>query len=138
MVADALDEDHCLMDLRGRISLALLPDFIAPRQVVRGCTIDLETEDTFRWKSTSGGYSAFSAYALQFEGTLQSSLRHIWLVWAPPKCKFFMWLLLQHRIFTADRLLRFGMPNQYFCPLCQRNLETPAHLFAERPWARQV
>jgi hypothetical protein len=46
--------------------------------------------------------------------------------------------LLQRRVFTADRLLRFGMPNQYFCPLCRRNLETPAHLFAECPWAREV
>jgi predicted amidophosphoribosyltransferase len=45
---------------------------------------------------------------------------------------------MQRRIFTADRLLRFGMQNQYFCPLCRRNLETPAHLFAECPWARQV
>jgi hypothetical protein len=45
---------------------------------------------------------------------------------------------MQRRIFTADRLLRFRMPNQYFCPLCRRNLETPAHIFAECPWARQV
>jgi hypothetical protein len=78
------------------------------------------------------------AYALQFEGTEQSSLRHIWAVWAPPKCKFFMWLLLQRRIFTADRLLRFDMPNQYLCPLCRRNLETLAHMFTECPWLRQA
>ncbi|XP_071677009.1 uncharacterized protein [Lolium perenne] len=137
-VADALEDDHWLMDLRGRITLALLPDFVALRQVMRSCNIDPDSDDTFRWKSSSGGYSASSAYALQFVGTQQSPLRHIWPVWAPPKCKFFIWLLMQLRIFTVDRLLRFWMPNQYFCPLCRQNLETPVHLFAECPWARQV
>jgi hypothetical protein len=137
-VADALENDHWLMDLRGRISIDLLFDFVSLRQIVRGCTLDPDIEDTFRWKSTSGSYSASSAYTLQFEETQQSPLRHIWPAWAPPKCKFFFWLLLQRRVFTADRLLRFGMPNQYFCPLCRRNLETPAHLFAECPWAREV
>jgi hypothetical protein len=137
-VADAINGDHWLMDLRGRISLPLLADFVALRQVVLDCDIDPDSEDSFRWKSASGVYSASSAYALQFVGIPQSPLRHIWPVWAPPKCKFFMWLLMQRRIFTADRLLRFGMQNQYFCPLCWRNLETPAHLFAECPWARQV
>ncbi|XP_071681490.1 uncharacterized protein [Lolium perenne] len=138
MVADAINEDHWLTDLCGRISLDLLLDFVALRQVVQGCNIVPDTEDTFRRKSTSGVYSASSAYALQFDGSLQSSLRHIWPAWAPPKCKFFMWLLLQRRVFTTDRLLRFGMPNQYFCPLCRRILETPAHLFAEYPWSRGV
>jgi hypothetical protein len=137
-VADAILDDHWLTDLRGRVPLDLLPDFVALRQVVRGCSIDPHTEDNFRWKSASGVYSASSAYAMQFDGSLQSSLRHIWPAWAPPKCKFFMWLLLQRRVFTADRLLRFGMPNQYFCPLCRRILETPAHLFAEYPWSRGV
>jgi hypothetical protein len=137
-VADAIEEDHWLMDLRGTISLALLPDFVALRQVVRGCNIDPDYEDTFRWKSTSGAYSTSSAYTLPFDGTPQSPLRRIWPVWEPPKCKFFIWLFMQRWIFTADRLLRFGMPNQYFCPLCRRNLETPTHLFTECPWARKV
>jgi hypothetical protein len=79
-VADALDDDHWLTDLRGRVSPQLLLDFVALRQVVRGCNIDPHVEDIFRWKSASGVYSASSAYALQFDGSAKSPLRHIWPV----------------------------------------------------------
>jgi hypothetical protein len=52
--------------------------------------------------------------------------------------KFFTWLLLQNRVWTADRLLLREWPNQYFCPLCVRNLETADHLFRECPMVCQV
>jgi hypothetical protein len=94
-VAEAICNDHWLLDLRGRVSPGLLPDFVMLREVARSCTLAPDTEDAFRWRSPSGAYSATSAYALQFDGTEQSSLRHILPVWAPPKCKFFVWLLLQ-------------------------------------------
>lgn len=73
----------------------------------------------------------------------------VWRVWAPSKIKFFLWLFLQERVWTADRLQRRGWPNEYFCQLCRRNLETTAHLAMECPivhhlwqrvatWVRQL
>lgn len=54
----------------------------------------------------------------------------------PPKRKFFAWLLLQNRLWCADRLQRRGWPNSYFCLLCRRNLKTTLHLFVECPVSR--
>jgi hypothetical protein len=48
-----------------------------------------------------------------------------------PSCKFFLWLLLQDRLWTSQRLQLRGWPNNYFCALCERNLETALHLFFE-------
>ena len=47
----------------------------------------------------------------------------------PPKFKFFSWLILQNRVWTADRLERRGWPNGKTCPLCRREDETARHLF---------
>jgi hypothetical protein len=62
----------------------------------------------------------------------------VWRVWAPSKCKFFIWLVLQNRVWTADRLQQRGWQNQYFCPFCIRSLETVSHLFLECPVSHQV
>jgi hypothetical protein len=62
----------------------------------------------------------------------------VWKVWAPSRCKFFLWLMVQNRIWTADRLLMREWPNEYFCLLCRRNLEIVQHLFIECPIIRQI
>jgi hypothetical protein len=96
-------------------------------------------EDEIVWSRTANGqYSASFAYRMQFEGGTESLFpAGTWQIWAPARCKFFMWLMIQNRIWTADRLLRREWPNQYFCPLCYRNLETIGHLFMECPAARK-
>ena len=87
-------------------------------------------EDDITWKhSNDGMYSAASAYKAQFLGlTLSPMDRMVWKVWAPPKIKFFAWLAIQDRIWTADRLERRGWANCGLCPLCSREQETGAHL----------
>ena len=52
----------------------------------------------------------------------------VWKNRAPPKCKFFAWLVINNRIWTADRLQRRGWPNCDRCPLCKQVQETAAHL----------
>jgi hypothetical protein len=44
--------------------------------------------------------------------------------------------MLQNRLWTADRLLLRQWPNEYFCPLGVRNLETIRHLHMECPFTQ--
>jgi hypothetical protein len=42
-----------------------------------------------------GIYSVKSAYEMQFDGGIESTLpMKVWKVWAPSHCKFFIWLIL--------------------------------------------
>ena len=88
------------------------------------------TADDITWKfTTSGLYTAASAYKAQFEGLTRSTmLEMVWKNWAPPKCKLFAWLVLQNRVWTADRLQRRGWPNCGLCQLCKREAESATHL----------
>lgn len=76
-------------------------------------------EDTITWTTTARGvYTAKSAYQFQFNGSTNVTLcTSIWKPWGPPKCKFFAWLAVQNKIWTADRLERRGWNNQRLCPL---------------------
>jgi hypothetical protein len=52
----------------------------------------------------------------------------IWKTWAPPKTKFFMWLVAHRKVWTADRLQKRGMDHPERCPLCDQDQETLDHM----------
>ena len=97
--------------------------------------------DSIIWKLTKDGhYSAATAYSAQFLGLVDSDLPQIvWATWAPPKCKFFAWLVINKSIWTADRLQKRRWPNCNMCPLFKRVQESVAHrlfksLYTVRVW----
>jgi len=58
--------------------------------------------------------------------------------WAPSKCKIFIWLAIQNRCWTADRLQKKrGLPHPAHCPLCDQEDETVQHLLTSCVFARQ-
>jgi len=61
--------------------------------------------DRFVWKWTGDGkYSASAAYRSFFLGrTLLVGAEHLWHAHAPPKVKFFFWVALHGRLWTAAR-----------------------------------
>jgi hypothetical protein len=92
--------------------------------------LDPQAQDTISWKLTNDGcYSARSAYKMQFLALTSSPMPSlVWKPWAPPKCKIFGWLVLQNRVWTADRLARRGWQNCGLCKLCNQHKESGAHL----------
>lgn len=96
--------------------------------------------DGITWKLTlSGEYITRSAYRLQFLGAAKTIFNEtIWKCWAPPKCKFFAWLILQNRVWMTDRLQKRGWTNQQVCLLCYTIQETAVHLLAHCRFSRRI
>ena len=96
--------------------------------------------DTVVWKLTANKmYSARSAYEAQFIGRLELlELDKVWTLKAEEKVRFFIWLLLQDRLWIADRLQRRGWEHDDRCCLCDQTLETAQHLALDCVFSKQV
>ena len=57
---------------------------------------------------------------------------------APAKCKFFVWLVLHDRCWTADRRKRHGLQDDDTCVLCNQMSETIDHLLLGCPFSREI
>lgn len=99
-----------------------------------------DSVDTFRWSwSPNGRYSATSAYAAFFGGReVVPCSEDLWSSRAPMCCRFFVWLVLQNRCWTTDRLAKRGLPHLACCPLCDQEPKTIAHLMLGCVFSRQV
>lgn len=132
-VEEALKDNKWVDDLRHNLNLELLTEYLAIWEKLLKTSINLSEgiEDTItsNW-TTHGEYSTRSAYSAQFLGMINSNFHKIiWKPWAPSRCKLFEWLLLQGRLWTADRLRARGWLNNTHCPFCSREDETVHHLF---------
>ncbi|XBJ27668.1 hypothetical protein VPH35_004899 [Triticum aestivum] len=104
-------------------------------------TIQLSTShDSIVWKrSNNGNYTAKSAYEAQFIGRIpQQQLEVVWKANTRGKVKFYIWLLLQNRNWTTDRLARGEWPHNPICPLCDQAPETALHLLLRCPYAKEL
>lgn len=71
-------------------------------------------------------------------GVAQPAHKLIWKAWAPLKIKFFMWLAIKDRLWTAERRCRRGLQDQDTCALCHLHSETSLHIFTQCHFTRQV
>ena len=130
---EALKENAWILKIKQgtTISVNHISEFFNLWMLLHDFHLDMQAEDDIIWKHANDGiYTASSAYKAQFLGLTLSPLdRMVWKAWAPPKIKFFAWLALQDRIWTADRLEKRGWQNCGLCPLCKREQETGTHLF---------
>ena len=132
-VREALQNNAWILKLNTStvVSVEHIRQFFTLWALVNDVHLDALSEDTIVWKhTTSGHYTAASAYKAQFLGLVLSPMdQMVWKAWAPPKAKFFAWLAIQDRIWTADRLQKRGWPNCGLCTLCKREQESGPHLF---------
>jgi hypothetical protein len=96
-VRAALHENTWIGDLNHRTGFtpAHLTEFAALWNLVRQTTLQPQQSDSISWTLTSSvDYTTASAYKAQFHDQAHPVLPAIWKSWAPPKCKFFAWLIL--------------------------------------------
>jgi hypothetical protein len=122
-VADAVHNENWIRDIMHAMTPALLIQYVMLWILIDAIPFNPEdaSEEEIVWcRTVNDEYSARSTYDLQFEGSQLSAFTSIvWKVWAPSRCNFFIWLMLQNRIWIADRLLLREWPNDYLCPLCR-------------------
>lgn len=129
-VLEALTEEKWIEDIQGEISSTAAFQYLNLWDILNGVELNENIPDKFIWRlSSSGNYTAKSAYDALFQGAvLFDPYERIWKSWAPPKCKFFMWLVAHNRCWTADRLAKRGLPYPDQCLLCDQQEENIQHL----------
>jgi len=139
MVDDALRDNTWVHDIQGHHTVAVLAEYLEIWEMVQEVVLQPEVTDKHKWKfEASGDFSTKSTYRAFFNGAiLFEPCRLIWGSWAPRKCKFFLWLVVHNRCWTADRLARRGLPHPEHCPLCDQEDESIQHLLCSCVFSRQ-
>jgi len=98
-VSEALSNASWVEDIQGAISVEALVEFLKIWDLLIPVQLQEGTPDKHIWRlSTTGEYSAKSTYDALFQGATSFGPAHrIWKSWAPPKCRFFMWLAAHNR-----------------------------------------
>jgi hypothetical protein len=99
-----------------------------------------DQRDLISWRFTPNAeYSAKSAYLMQFAGSFAD---YDWNAWwqtkAEAKGLFFCWLILQNKVWTADRIIKHGGSANPTCKLCFTHPETALHMLAQCPFSKTV
>ena len=140
-VHDALTEHTWVADIAVEAFTAEhIGQFVQLWDLISDIQLSPDIEDSIIWTlSPNGCYSASSAYKAQFMTALPCSFGSIvWKTWAPPKCRFFAWLAVQNRLWTADRLAKRGWPHQPSCQLCRCSPETARHMLFECRYSKRI
>ncbi|KAM0853387.1 hypothetical protein ACQ4PT_051108 [Festuca glaucescens] len=136
-VKDGVAGDAWALDISGPLSVDAIVQYLSLWAAVHEVVLGVG-QDTFRWKWTSNGsFTARSAYLAMTEGTMaMAGADNIWNSFAPMSYRFHAWLALRRRCWTADRLLRRGLPTHMLCPLCKVHDEMLDHLSLDCPFAK--
>jgi hypothetical protein len=64
--------------------------------------------------------------------------KELWRAAVPPKVKYFFWITLHGRLWTADRRKRHGLQVVASCAMCDQADETTDHLLCSCVLAREL
>jgi hypothetical protein len=139
-VALALSGDSWILDITGALTVQVILDYLLVWDLTRDIQLTQGVDDHFCWKWTSDGiFTTSSAYHSFFIG--QHPIDGAGLLrkmCAPPKCKFFIWLVLHDRCWTAARRKKHGLQDNDDCALCSQVSETIDHILIECSFSREL
>jgi hypothetical protein len=115
-IKDALDNRQWASDITGALTAAVLCD-LQLWDMVDDFQLQPHVPDRFIWKWTAN--SEYLAYRTFFVGmTSLVGAMDVWRSSVPPKVKFFFWLALHGRLWTAERRRRHGLPQAWLGIAC--------------------
>jgi hypothetical protein len=102
--------------------------------------LDSNIPDQLLWQwCSSSCYSSKLAYLALFnDQTCVLGAKEAWKIRAPNEVWFFVWLAVQNRCWTTERLHRHGMHSDSICALCDQPSETIDHLLLACVVSRQI
>jgi hypothetical protein len=138
-VKEALLNGRWMQGLQRMSNEEQIDQFIILWSLLRNVTLSSERDGITWHASADGKYPASSAYSVQFHGRIREPhLDRVWRVRAEGNAKFFLWLLLQNRHWTAERLRARRLPHDDCCCFCDQEFETAAHLAINCSFAKEV
>ena len=139
-VAQGLANDAWVQDISGALTVQVILDFLMIWEATRNVHLQSDTPDKFIWKWTADHcFSTASAYWAFFIGQREIyGARCLRKTRAPGKCKFFIWLVLHDRCWTAERRKRHNLQDDDSCALCAQESETITHLLLNCCFAREI
>ena len=139
-VAQGLPNNAWARDITGALTVQVILDYLLIWDATRSITLQHGVKDTFLWKWTSDHcFSTTSAYRAFFIGQHAiPGAKILHKARAPGKCKFFVWLALHDRCWTAERRKRHNLQDDDSCALCDQEAEAIDHLLVSCSFARET
>ena len=138
-VAQALHNKQWIKDITGSLTVQVLLEYLQIWEQMQHIQL-FSHPDRVCWKWTADQtFTTASAYQSFFIG--QHPImggKLLRKTAAPPKCKFFIWLALHDRCWTAHRRKRRNLQDDDSCILCNQSSETIDHLLTGCPLSREV
>ena len=124
-------------------SVTVSADLIALKSSYASYLLNTNREDVISWtQSASGVFTVSSAWnSIRPRKPQVHWHAAVWFSQSIKRHSFITWLVIQDRLSTQDKLLRWGLINSMTCVYCQANVENRNHLFFEcqvtsRIWMR--
>lgn len=119
-VAAGCSQRAWVQDITGALTVQVILDYLSVWDLVESTSLQPNTPDRFLWKWTADHvFTTASAYRAFFVGQYSiAGAKTLCKTRAPGKCKFFGWLAIHDRCWTAERRKRHNLQQDDTCVLC--------------------
>lgn len=139
-VQEALQDRRWVRDITGGLTVQVILDYLFIWDKIYHWQLIEDVEDKPIWKWTADNkFTTASAYQAFFLGQHAiAGAKILTGTRAPGKCKFFLWLVLHDRCWTAARRKRHNLQDDDTCVLCGQESETITHLLTGCSFSREL